>query len=364
LTQSASVAFTASLLSTLQLWRHHLSDDNPLLQGWTASPDLIDALSASVKIVNSAAAILQQPIKFPSSGAESLQFNSTSKLQKKLQGFQQLIDVNNLKATRLMSATARALYLSKTCRGASAFLQAVPTDRHLLLSNETMHTALRVRFQISVLSDQGVTARTPCLCNPSAQPLTDTHLFNCGADAARDMRHNVLVLAFQDMLSDVQNNPVQLEPRAARTGGDHHRFDLAVTGFDSASRNLLLDVTVRSPYAERVIDQAAVNRLEAANKGAHEKYEHYKAYKSDQDLFWPLALETFGGLHHNVFKLLASCASRVGGAPPDSASPFAPTFSSYWLQRISCTLWRENARLVSYLCTQSLRLAGLSDDSQ
>eukprot|EP00042_Codosiga_hollandica_P038682 m.316202 g.316202 ORF g.316202 m.316202 type:complete len:195 (+) comp55459_c0_seq3:1383-1967(+) len=184
-----------------------------------------------------------------------------------------------------MSATARALYLSKTCRGASAFLQAVPTDRHLLL-------------------------------------------FNCGADAARDMRHNVLVLAFQDMLSDVQNNPVQLEPRAARTGGDHHRFDLAVTGFDSASRNLLLDVTVRSPYAERVIDQAAVNRLEAANKGAHEKYEHYKAYKSDQDLFWPLALETFGGLHHNVFKLLASCASRVGGAPPDSASPFAPTFSS------------------------------------
>eukprot|EP00042_Codosiga_hollandica_P038685 m.316266 g.316266 ORF g.316266 m.316266 type:complete len:154 (+) comp55459_c0_seq8:1383-1844(+) len=121
-----------------------------------------------------------------------------------------------------MSATARALYLSKTCRGASAFLQAVPTDRHLLL-------------------------------------------FNCGADAARDMRHNVLVLAFQDMLSDVQNNPVQLEPRAARTGGDHHRFDLAVTGFDSASRNLLLDVTVRSPYAERVIDQAAVNRLEAGS---------------------------------------------------------------------------------------------------
>eukprot|EP00042_Codosiga_hollandica_P038681 m.316178 g.316178 ORF g.316178 m.316178 type:complete len:73 (+) comp55459_c0_seq1:1383-1601(+) len=55
-----------------------------------------------------------------------------------------------------MSATARALYLSKTCRGASAFLQAVPTDRHLLLSNDTMHTALRVRFQISVLSDQGV----------------------------------------------------------------------------------------------------------------------------------------------------------------------------------------------------------------
>lgn len=189
-------------------------------------------------------------------------------------------------------------------------------------------------------------------------------MFNCGADAARDVRHNVMVLTFQDLLLDVQKNPVLLEPRATRSGTDQHRFDLAVQGFDSTSTNLLLDVTVRSPLADRVMDQAAVNRLEAANKGVHDKQEYYKAFKTDNDTFWPLAVETFGGLHHNVFKLLSASSRRVGNRPPDSASFLAPSFSSYWLQRISTTLWRENCRLVSYLAAQSLRHAGVQQLSE
>eukprot|EP00042_Codosiga_hollandica_P019383 m.59790 g.59790 ORF g.59790 m.59790 type:complete len:229 (+) comp49277_c0_seq4:1190-1876(+) len=195
-----------------------------------------------------------------------------------------------LKTTRLLTKQARAQYLSKTARGASAFLSA---DSAKLRHRGT--NAVHMQF------------------------------FN-----------------FQDLLLDVQKNPVLLEPRATRSGTDQHRFDLAVQGFDSTSTNLLLDVTVRSPLADRVMDQAAVNRLEAANKGVHDKQEYYKAFKTDNDTFWPLAVETFGGLHHNVFKLLSASARRVGNRPPDSASFLAPSFSS-WLRSHSVTPASNNS---------------------
>eukprot|EP00042_Codosiga_hollandica_P019380 m.59782 g.59782 ORF g.59782 m.59782 type:complete len:192 (+) comp49277_c0_seq3:1190-1765(+) len=125
-----------------------------------------------------------------------------------------------LKTTRLLTKQARAQYLSKTARGASAFLSA---DSAKLRHRGT--NAVHMQF------------------------------FN-----------------FQDLLLDVQKNPVLLEPRATRSGTDQHRFDLAVQGFDSTSTNLLLDVTVRSPLADRVMDQAAVNRLLAS---------------CSRDLWWP-----------------------------------------------------------------------------
>ena len=221
-----------------------------------------------------------------------------------------------------------------------------------------MQLTLRMWLRLPVLPTLGVHGPTPCLCN-SATLLSEEHVFNCGGDAARDVRHNVLVLAFQDMLLATQKNAVHLEPRAAKSGNDQHRFDLAMQGFDSASTNLLLDVTVRSPYADSVVDTAAVTRLAAASRGVNEKVARYSPYKTDSDVFWPLAIETFGALHHNVFRLISSCAGRVRNAPPDSASFLAPTFSAYWLQRLSATLWRENCRLATYICSQSLRLSGL-----
>ena len=84
---------------------------------------------------------------------------------------------------------------------------------------------------------------------------------------------------------------------------------------------------------------------------------------------WPLltglchlALESFGGLHQNIFTLLSICARRVSNLPPDSASFLAPTFSAYWLQRISCTLMRENARLINVIVSGSLRNSGVMPD--
>eukprot|EP00042_Codosiga_hollandica_P034022 m.235090 g.235090 ORF g.235090 m.235090 type:complete len:97 (-) comp54310_c2_seq2:2170-2460(-) len=62
----------------------------------------------------------------------------------------------------------------------------------------------------------------------------------------------------------------------------------------------MVDVTVRSPLAADIIEQAAVTRLVAADEGVRAKNARYGKSVKSSDIFWPLALETFGGLHHNI----------------------------------------------------------------
>ena len=56
----------------------------------------------------------------------------------------------------------------------------------------------------------------------------------------------------------------------------------------------------------------------------------------------------------------------MGGVAPDSATWTASTFTSYWLQRLSCCLWRENARTIALIANQtknSFRVGGNNQDA-
>jgi hypothetical protein len=351
------LAYLSSMLAALQQWRRYEPDTSALIQHWSASPELQQALAAVQPLVLVATSILKSPVNIPTSGQQALSFIHTQKLQKKLQSFHDLSVVNSLKTTHLLTSADRAQYLSKTARGASAFLLALPTDRSLSLSNETMLLSLRMWMRLPLLPALGAPSGLPCSCK-STTVLEENHILNCNVDAARDIRHNVIAYCLQDMLQSTQQNPVALEPRATTTGSDLHRFDLSVAGFDSTASNLKLDVTIRNPIATHIVDRAACSRLAAATDGVNEKLAKYKHFLSSQDIFWPIAIETFGGLHGNVFKLVSSCAKRVANLPPDSCSFTAPTFSAYWLQRLSCTLWKENCRLASTVVEQALKLVG------
>ena len=68
----------------------------------------------------------------------------------------------------------------------------------------------------------------------------------------------------------------------------------------------------------------------------------------------------------HVFRLIQLLSKRVGGVAPDSATWTASTFTSYWLQRLSCCLWRENARTIALIANQtknSLRVGGNNQDA-
>jgi hypothetical protein len=135
-----------------------------------------------------------------------------------------------------------------------------------------------------------------------------------------------------------------------------------VAAFDSSSRNLKLDITVRNPQAKSIVARAATTALLAASEGVKEKVSKYAPFLTQSDWFLPLAIEPFGGLHKNIFTLVAACARRVGNVPPDSSCHLAPTFAAFWLQRISCTLMRENARLINAVIVNTLNHGGARND--
>lgn len=358
LVETQASAFVSSLLSTIQQWRHYEPDNAPFLQQWLSSSELSAALDAVRPLVATASSIHEASV-FPTDPSQVLAYTQTSKLQKKLQGYKTVQTIKALIASRLTSSADRAQFLSKTCRGASAFLGAIPTDRSLYISNHDFHMSLRLWLRLPVLPLFAVPENTPCMCHAHT-PLTELHLLNCNGEALRDQRHNVLVYCVQDMLVATQQNPVHLEPRASTHGHELHRFDLAVSGFGSFSNNLKLDVTVRNPLASHIVSRAAAARLVAATEAVNEKSASYARFLAPSDTFMPLAIEAYGGAHHNLFKLISACAQRCGNIPPESTAYTAPTFSSYWLQRIMCTLWRENCRLITTIIRRSLSQIGAS----
>jgi hypothetical protein len=358
LENTRQLAYTASLLATIQTWRKHVLDTHPLLQGWASSTDLAQSLTALKPTIQYASSALKCTLIFPDTPEAAVVYTKSNQLQRRLQGFWDLNSLNDIKQQLLVTTSARAQYLSKTGRGARAFLQACPTDNGLRLNNGDMIMALRLWLRLPVLHYFDVPAEVPCFCRLGVS-LTEEHLLNCNGSAARDVRHDTLTLCVQEMLQASVQRPVLMEPRASTTTGDHHRFDISVTGFDSSSNDLKLDITVRNPLARHMVARAAVTTLAAANEGVRDKHRTYDAYIGPSDTFLPLAFETFGAMHPNISELITRCARRVSNVAPDTSSYLAPTFATYWTQRLSCTLMRENCRLVNLVIDQSLRHAGV-----
>ena len=59
-------------------------------------------------------------------------------------------------------------------------------------------------------------------------------------------------------------------------------------------------------------------------------------------------------MHDGVQQLISELAIKAGHLSPDSATWAAPTFTSYWIQRFSTALWRENAQLAAHIVSKCL----------
>ena len=361
LTDIRLAAHVASVLATVQQWRKYTTDDSALLSSWAASPSLTALLASLQPTIQSASVALNDTLLFPVSSHDALVFSCTNKLQKRLLEFVDINAVTLIKQQSLTTNLARAQYLSKTARGARAFLQACPTDAGLRLSNDDMVLSLRLWLRLPLLPMFDAPPAITCFCNPSTL-LSEEHILNCNGIAARDVRHNTLALCFQEMLQAAVTSPVLMEPRASNKANVHYRFDIAVAAYDANSKNLKLDVTVRNPQAKTMVVRAAAKALVACDEAVAHKHKKYAEFLAPNDKFMPLAMEPFGGMHDNIFDLVSGCAQRVGNLPPDSSCFLAPSFSTYWLQRLSCTLMRENSRLINVIVGSSVRNYGVQDD--
>ena len=137
------------------------------------------------------------------------------------------------------------------------------------------------------------------------------------------------------------------------------RFDVVAPPSDSSSRSLCLDVTVASHTSKEHLKVAYVKPLVNIAHAIQGKRAKYKDdITHDTEVFIPMCCESSGAIHESYFKLFGNIGMRVDGQAPPIANWAAPTFSSYWMQRISVVLWRETAQSLIRIAHETIKRSG------
>ena len=373
------------MAAVIQQWRRFVSDSHPLLQSWCSQPavsstdpaqlcfnlrkGLQSALDLAVDHVREAyslpslsvqqgraAFVTSREVPFaletmPRKLEELLAFQHFKKLQATLNNCKAKVDLNRFKATFLLNDADKAQFLSKSQFGSAGFLKATPSDRSLSLSNKDLTLSLRLYLRLPLLSYLELPQDLNCFCTRMARQgishqLTEAHLLVCHGGKVMTTRHNALANVVSDMVKAAQLAPI-MEQLASEGQDARLRFDVSIDRYDGSSRDFKCDVTVVNPCSKHLVAHAAKTARYAADAKAKTKISKYSRFLHLQDDFLALVFETFGAFHPDVFKLISILSKRVGNVPPLSATWTCPTFTSYWLQRLSCCLWRENARTVT-----------------
>lgn len=294
---------------------------------------------------------------FPKTVENILTLPKQEDLQRRLCSLQHAASVRQLRLVHLKTKEDNAQYLSKTARGASAFLDAIPSDRGLTLSNAHFTGALRLYCRLPLLPLFNVKSELACFCS-EFETCTEQHIVNCAGDNLREARHSSIIQTIQRMLQTTGLKPT-LEPNASEDKTNRHRYDLSVDVADESGSSWKLDVSVRSPWARKILKRAAAYQLTAANDGVSAKQRHYNRFLTQDQRLIPMIFETFGGVSQGVFDVLRIAARRVNNVAPDHAAYTAPTFAAYWLQQVSCSLMRENIKLFTTIVERSKALTGI-----
>ena len=102
---------------------------------------------------------------------------------------------------------------------------------------------------------------------------------------------------------------------------------------------LFLTVLIKNPNPNPNPNPLA--NAQKANDAKLTKY--FGEFNAMTECFLPLAFEASGAMHPNVERLIHDLGKQVCDKPPLQANWTTPTYTSYWMQRLSCVLWRETA---------------------
>jgi len=176
--------------------------------------------------------------------------------------------------------------------------------------------------------------------------LNEHHLHNCNAAGVMTRRHDALKNVVAEMIKKAKLTP-QLEQLAGPGTGAILRFDICADRYNDANQDLKIDITVVNPCTRARAPTSAKQQGSTAIAQRQDKIDKYWDFCSPNDDMYAMVFETFGYMDAPIFHLIHTLAERVGNLPPDTATWIAPNFKTYWIQRLSCCLWRENARTVS-----------------
>ena len=228
----------------------------------------------------------------------------------------------------------RALALSSSLPHAGAWLHVVPSSSlGLHLSDREFRPCLQYWLGLRMSSEE-----SPCsVCKRPADPFGD-HDVGCGGNGDRIFRHN----AISDVISSAAQTAALCPRKEAPClvpGSSSRPADIYLPIWERG-QPAAMDVTVISPLQQLTLSGAssiAGHALQVAE--VRKRAAHAEACCSAGISFIPLAMETIGGLSHeliNTIKCISRMqANRLGTSPSDAFRQL--------VQRLSIALRRCNA---------------------
>ena len=255
-----------------------------------------------------------------------------------------------------------ALIQSRSSPGASVFLNALPSSKLFTFSNPEFVLALRIYTGMPLLDMSQIQPGSRCGCSlplGTDVPVSDSHVMLCRLSGGITLRHNHIRDTFAAMFKAAKL-PTSTEPPIGACGD---RLDIKVSNFDGQTKPTYFDVTVVNPLQKRLLSQRYSIPLAAASEAASAKVDKYKSdlLVSGNPRFIPLVLETTGGLHRLVKETIEVCCRRFSDNVPEDATWVASSTEQYWLQAISCSLWRGNAQTALTYFKSVLRKQGVQN---
>jgi len=285
----------------------------------------------------------------PRSLSGLLQFQKSKKLQAILMRHKASADVQDFKKDKLTTNEARAQYNSKSGFGSAGFLRAHPSDRGMRFRNNEFMIVLRMYLRVPILQKLGMQEGLPCQCHRIVKSgitrLTEQHLLNCNSAAVMTRRHDSVKNAVAEMIKQAKLVPL-VEQSVISNPSAKLRFDVSAERYNASGQDLRVDITIVNPCTRARESTSALQQGHAAAVQREKKITKYRQHCSNHEDFYAFAFETYGLMDSSIPHLIQVLSERVGNLPPESATWTAYTFKSYWVQRLSCCLWRENARSI------------------
>ena len=391
----ADFIYYASASTALLHWRNCLNPAHPINQVHAAtetrtSQALSNALAKCHAILDTLYSSQKDVIKKGGSNTEATlpdlpplnlpkhlehMMSSITPHPSKLQKALSLYSARNsfrilLKGTTTTTNVERIQIIDNSSGTTSYALLALPTEPQLQIDNLSLKLMLLVYLALPLEPALGLPSTPPinCACSKPDRPTlaAEHHLHNCNFNSQFLIRHTAIISVLNNAAKSV-GLVTQLErPVHGSNGKAARRYDLAVFPIKEDSKIACIDLTIVSHATRDLVRRGNYNvALVAANDGYTSKMRRYQGgIEKNTEVFLPLAAQVNGGLHAEFKELFLNLGSRVNARPPLHSNWAASSFASYWLQRLSCMLWIQNARALTAVATKSLTCAGINSNPQ
>jgi hypothetical protein len=241
----------------------------------------------------------------------------------------------------------RARILDRCQDNSAGFLQAIPTDRRMVIENKNFTVLMRAWIGEQVAEYLGVPKGTPCPCegtkravgkgatpNIIPQPCDDDHTLHCNlgkyeahkflAHAVKEMANEAGIKADLEVLVSHPSLNANSEPSP-------HRLDVVWT---LGSQEFGADVTVVSALTGLSL-RSSETPLDACQRAISTKEKLYLPLMRPGQAFIAAPVTSFGAMHPNMIKIIDLFSPYALHKAPESAAYNARSFRTYWKQRIS-----------------------------